>query len=99
MIDADFRWNDASDPIPETRPMTPAERLRWQQAQKSLKAKHRLRGRPKVGKGAEVVAVSIEKGLLEQADAYAREHRLGRSEVFVLGIKAVVADKKPEVAD
>jgi len=59
---------------------------------KTPQAKHRLRGRPKVGKGAEVVAISIEKGLLDRADAYAREHGLGRSEVFVLGIKAVVAD-------
>ena len=72
--------------------MTPAERLRWQQVQKSLKTRHRQRGRPKLGKGAEVVAVSIERGLLEQADAYARQHGLGRSEVFVLGIKAVLSD-------
>jgi hypothetical protein len=87
-----WEFYDAKDVRSGTRPMTPAERAQWDQVQTSLKTKRRLRGRPRVGKGAEVVAVSIEKALLDRADAYGRQHGLGRSEVFVLGIKAVVRD-------
>ena len=91
-----WEFYDTNDPRSETRPMTPAERAQWERVQKSLKATRPVRGRPRVGKGAEVVAVSIEKGLLDQADAYARQHGLGRSEVFVLGLKAVVRHASPK---
>ena len=85
-----WEFYDAADPLADTRPMTQAHAARWKQVQASLKSKSRRRGRPRVGEGAEVVAVSIERGLLERADAYARRHGLGRSEVFVRGIKKVV---------
>ena len=93
-----WEFYDAKDPRSETRPMTAAERARWDRVQNSLKAKRPVRGRPRIGNGAEVVAISIEKGLLDQADAYARHHGLGRSEVFILGIKAVVRDTPPKGA-
>jgi hypothetical protein len=33
-----------------------------------------------VGKGAKIVPVSIERGLLEKADSFARRHKLERSQ-------------------
>jgi hypothetical protein len=43
------------------KPLTPAQRKRCTKIQK------RLRGRPTVGEGAKVLAVSVERGLLNEA--------------------------------
>ena len=48
-------------------------------------------GRPRVGRGATRVLISIERGLLENADALARRHRMSRSELFSQGVRAVLA--------
>ncbi len=56
------------------------------------RALHRkVLGRPKIGKGAKIVPVSIEQGLLQTADAYARRHKLKRSEMVAQGLKLVMA--------
>jgi hypothetical protein len=47
-------------------------------------------GRPRVGKGAKIVPVSIERGLLKQADAFAREHGLKRSQMVAQGLRLVM---------
>jgi hypothetical protein len=47
-------------------------------------------GRPKVGKGARVVSISVEADLLKSADAYARRLGIGRTELFVQGLRAVM---------
>lgn len=55
-------------------------------------ALHRkARGRPMVGKGAKIVPVSIERGLLSRADAFAQRHKLKRSEMVAEGLKLVMA--------
>jgi hypothetical protein len=55
------------------------------------RARHRkARGRPMVGKGAKIVPVSIERGLLSRADAFARRHKLKRSEMVAQGLKLVM---------
>jgi len=65
-----------------TKPLTPAMRQQARQAK---------RGRPRVGKGAAAVLVSMEKGLLTAADAYAKRHKLTRSELVARGVKAVIS--------
>lgn len=40
------------------------------------------RGRPRIGKGSEKIRISIERGLLERADAYAKKTNLGRSQLI-----------------
>jgi hypothetical protein len=40
------------------------------------------RGRPKIGKGARKISISLEGGLLRRADALARKQGLNRSELI-----------------
>jgi hypothetical protein len=51
----------------------------------------RARGRPKIGNGAKIVPVSIERGLLSRADAFAKRHKIKRSEMVAEGLKLVMA--------
>ena len=59
-----------------TRPLTVRDNAKHRQAQV---------GRPKIGKGSQVVPISIERGLLEKADAFARRHNLRRSQMVAEG--------------
>ena len=71
-------------PLSETRPLTPAERKRWRKAKKRM-------GRPRVGKGAKVISLSVERGLLERADAYARRTGMSRAQLVARGLENVLA--------
>jgi len=48
-------------------------------------------GRPKIGKGAKVVSVSVEKDLLARSDALARKLKVGRAALIARGLRAVLA--------
>ena len=48
-------------------------------------------GRPVAGAGAKVVAMSVERGLLKRADAYARQRGWKRSELFARLIEKELA--------
>jgi hypothetical protein len=50
----------------------------------------RSAGRPIVGKGAKIVPVSIERGLLKQADSFAKRHKLKRSQMVARGLRLVM---------
>jgi len=54
---------------------------------------HRKSGRPKVGKGAKMVAVTIELGLLNQADAFAKKHGMKRAEMVAKGLLSVMGEQ------
>ena len=56
--------------------------------------KRRGPGRPRIGKGAKRVLVTVERGLLEQADAYARRHHLTRSHLICDALRAIMAEHK-----
>jgi len=66
----------------EFKPMTTADRRMHQQA--------RRRGRPKVGRGAKRVMITVEKGLLKAADDYAKRVGMSRSELVANGIRSVL---------
>ena len=66
-----------------TKPLTPAMRARERRAR-------RKRGRPVVGEGAEKVLVSLERGLLRQADSYARKHSKNRSQLMAEALRAIL---------
>lgn len=68
-----------------TRPLTDAD-----------KAKHRKArvGRPRVGQGSQVVPISIERGLLGEADALARRSKMARSQLVAEGLRLVLARAK-----
>jgi len=65
------------------RPLTPKLTDRLAEAR-------RTPGRPPVGKGAQRVLVTIERGLLEKADAFARKRRISRAQLIAQGLRAVL---------
>jgi hypothetical protein len=56
------------------RPMTSAEL--------AIERNLRGRGRPKIGKGAKKVSISMESNLLQKTDALARKKGINRSELI-----------------
>ncbi len=50
----------------------------------------RKRGRPRIGKGTQIISVSVEKGLLARADRLAKRLHLKRAELVARGLEAVV---------
>jgi hypothetical protein len=83
---APFQKEDLGPGLPG-RALTPAERKRWQRVKRGL-------GRPKIGLGAAIVPVSIERGLLQKVDAYARANRLKRSQMVAEGLRLVMRNRK-----
>jgi hypothetical protein len=69
--------------IDRSRELTAAEQARWQRARQKP-------GRPRVGKGVQVISVSIEKGLLSRADRLARKLQLPRTQLIALGLEALL---------
>ena len=70
----------------DSRPLKAKERRQWE-------AMKRGPGRPKKGKGAEIVSVSVEKDLLNLADAYAKFKGISRSQLVGQGLRAVLSGK------
>jgi hypothetical protein len=48
-------------------------------------------GRPRVGQGAQVVPVSIERGLLAETDDFARRHNIARSQLVAEGLRLILS--------
>jgi hypothetical protein len=67
------------------KPLTAAQRAQHKRAGARAKA-----GRPKIGRGAKIVPVSIEKGLLSKVDAFAQRHHLKRSQMVSEGLRLVM---------
>jgi hypothetical protein len=71
----------------KARPLTAAERRRWEKAR-------RKPGRPLVGEGVKVVSLSVEKGLLRRTDALARRRKLTRAELVAEALRDVLSRAK-----
>ena len=67
------------------KPLTAAQRAQHRRAGARSKA-----GRPKIGGGAKIVPISIERGLLTQVDAFAARHDLKRSQMVAEGLRLVM---------
>jgi hypothetical protein len=68
--------------VAESKPLTPAQRARWNRVKKNLG------GRPKLGKfGTAIVSITVERELLRKADAFAKAKGLKRSELFTRGVR------------
>lgn len=61
--------------IHQTRPLNGRERKLWEQAKRG-------RGRPRIGKGAKKISISLEGSLLKRTDALAKQKGVGRSELI-----------------
>ena len=66
----------------ESKPLTPSMRRMHRRAAK--------RGRPRIGKGAAKLYISMERGLLKQADNFAKAHGMTRSELIANGVRAII---------
>jgi hypothetical protein len=80
---AEFDRESAADSFGEP---TPRQRAQDRRAR-------RKRGRPRVGLGAQTISVTIEKGLLAQADRLARKLRVRRAQLIARGLQAVVNEE------
>lgn len=74
------------------KPLTPEQRKKWDQVQAELKDAHRRKtGRPKVGQGARTISLTVEKGLLKRADAFAKKKKMSRAALVRMGLEAVLS--------
>jgi hypothetical protein len=69
--------------IDSSRPMSPKDRALWERARRKV-------GRPRRGKGAKVISVSIEQGLLDRTDALARKMGLPRAALIEKSLRAAL---------
>jgi hypothetical protein len=67
----------------ESRPLTEAERVRFESAR-------RKPGRPRRGEGVRVVSVSIERSLLARTDVEARRLGISRASLIERGLRRVL---------
>jgi hypothetical protein len=71
------------DRLARSRPLKARERRQWRRFKVKM-------GRPKVGKGAKTISLTVEMGLLKQADAYAKRHGISRAKLVAQGLQAVL---------
>src|SRR5438105_3534602 len=69
--------------LPTGRALTAAQKARHRRARKKI-------GRPIVGKGAERLTITMERGLLRDVDRAAQRMRISRSELIARGIKGLL---------
>lgn len=69
--------------LARSRPLNAEERRRWRQFKSKM-------GRPKVGKGAKTISLTVERDLLDRADAYAKQHGISRAKLVAQGLQAVI---------
>ena len=68
------------------RPMDQPSRARWERAKRKV-------GRPRRGKGARVISVSVEQDLLEASDRLAKQLGVSRARLIERGLRTVIASK------
>ena len=74
-----------------TRPLNAAERA---VVKAERDADRKKIGRPVVGEGSRMIAVSIETGLLRKVDAYAKKHKIKRTQLIAQGLKKIIGDPR-----
>jgi len=72
--------------IDQSREPTPAERAQWRRAK-------RKPGRPKQGRGVQIISVSIEKGLLKKTDQLAKKLHTQRTKLIARGLEAILNEE------
>ena len=76
-FDREFVIDDFGKPLPTAR-------ATWRRAR-------RKPGRPAIGQGVKVISVSLEKGLLKEADHLAKSEGVSRAKLIARGLRAVLA--------
>ena len=65
------------------KPLTPSEKALHRRARSKA-------GRPRVGRGAKRLTITMERELLNEADLLARKKQISRSQLFAWGIRALL---------
>jgi hypothetical protein len=81
--EAEYRKIDREFDPALGKPLTPDERKLWRRTKRRI-------GRPVVGQGSKMVPVTIERGLLQRVDKFARQHKLKRSQMVAQGLELVM---------
>ncbi len=90
MTAAQLRTATAAFDTPEgtaaagARPLSATQKAAWTRAR-------RKPGRPRVGAGAKTISVTIERGLLTEADIRAKALKLSRAQLIAAGLRAMLA--------
>lgn len=79
-----YRECENPEVTPRAKPLDPAMRKAWNRAKRKA-------GRPRIGRGAQRVLISIERGLLEDADALAKRRHVTRSQLFSEGVRNILS--------
>lgn len=88
----DQEWTGADLP---GKPLTAADKaMHRRAATRGARTARAKLGRPTIGAGAKIVPVTIERGLLKKADAFAKRHQLKRSQMVAQGLRLVMEQKK-----
>ena len=77
------RFDRGEIPLSRSRPLTASQRKQWNRIRRGL-------GRPRIGQGAAIVPISIERGLLKEVNAFAKAHHLKRSQMVAEGLRMVL---------
>ncbi len=81
--DADVARYDRGVDLCDTKALTPAQRQSWAKAK-------RKRGRPRIGRGVEIISLSVERSLLRKADRVAKAEGISRAALFARGLETVL---------
>jgi hypothetical protein len=68
------------------RPLTASQRAEERKAR-------RRPGRPAIGKGSEKINITIERGLLRDADNFAKRQNTSRSQIIAMALAALLGRK------
>jgi hypothetical protein len=71
--------------LARSRPLNARKRKQWQR----FKARARM-GRPKIGRGAKTISLTVELSLLKRADAYAKRHGISRARLVAQGLQTIL---------
>ena len=83
-LNAEAAEFDAEMIITKSKPLTAEERAWWERVR-------RQPGRPRRGRGAKVISVSVEQELLARTDVLAKTLGISRALLIQRGLKAVLA--------
>ena len=84
-LDAEVARFDRESPT--GMPLTAAQKAQHRRAKRKV-------GRPVVGKGSQRLTITMERGLLRQADKLARLSKMSRSELIAKGLRVVIHSGK-----
>ena len=72
---------DREIPLSQTRPLTAEERRLFKRIMS------RGRGRPRIGKGAARINITIEKALLGRVNAFSKKQKISRARMIAQGLE------------